>query len=112
MTIYQHPCYSLACHWRWNPMTEDRHYNSNPVWTSINLLEKLFLKQVSRSTQAVINKPSDIRTRTLEDQPRYVILFGYPRTGSSFTGELFNQNPDAFYLYEPLHDIHRYDLTE
>ena len=31
----------------------------------------------------------------------YAVVFGYPRTGSTFTGELFNQNPDALYMYEP-----------
>ena len=41
------------------------------------------------------------------EQPTFVILFAYYRSGSSFTGELFNQNTDAFYFYEPLHDIVR-----
>ncbi|XP_006814741.1 carbohydrate sulfotransferase 1-like [Saccoglossus kowalevskii] len=33
----------------------------------------------------------------------YVILFSRFRTGSSFTGQLFNQNPNIFYYFEPLH---------
>lgn len=32
-----------------------------------------------------------------------VLLMAYYRSGSSFTGELFNRNPDVFYLYEPLY---------
>ena len=31
-----------------------------------------------------------------------IILFTSYRTGSSFTGELFRQNPSVFYLFEPL----------
>ena len=34
--------------------------------------------------------------------PLLVIILAYQRTGSSFLGELFNQNPDAFYWFEPL----------
>ena len=33
----------------------------------------------------------------------YVLILAQPRTGSSFLGQLFNQHPDIFYLYEPLH---------
>lgn len=31
-----------------------------------------------------------------------VIIMAYYRSGSSFFGELFNRNPDVFYLFEPL----------
>ena len=44
---------------------------------------------------------------TVAENPIFVVLFGYPRTGSSFAGEIFNRNPQAFYVYEPLHDIHK-----
>ena len=33
---------------------------------------------------------------------KVVILFSNKRSGSSFVGELLNQNPNAFYLFEPL----------
>lgn len=33
----------------------------------------------------------------------YVLTLAQPRTGSSFLGQLFNQHPDIFYLYEPLY---------
>ena len=33
----------------------------------------------------------------------FVLILAQPRTGSSFLGQLFNQHPDVFYLYEPLH---------
>ncbi|XP_078352199.1 carbohydrate sulfotransferase 3-like [Oculina patagonica] len=33
----------------------------------------------------------------------YVLILAQPRTGSSFLGQLFNQHPDIFYLYEPLY---------
>lgn len=33
----------------------------------------------------------------------YVLILAQPRTGSSFLGQLFNQHPGMFYLYEPLH---------
>uniref|UniRef100_H2ZM12 Sulfotransferase n=1 Tax=Ciona savignyi TaxID=51511 RepID=H2ZM12_CIOSA len=33
---------------------------------------------------------------------KVVIVFTSKRSGSSFLGEMFNQNPNAFYLFEPL----------
>ncbi|NXJ23137.1 CHST7 sulfotransferase, partial [Dicrurus megarhynchus] len=33
---------------------------------------------------------------------RHIYLHATWRTGSSFLGELFNQHPDVFYLYEPM----------
>ncbi|XP_004068361.1 carbohydrate sulfotransferase 7 [Oryzias latipes] len=39
-------------------------------------------------------------------QPRiHIYLHATWRTGSSFLGELFNQHPDVFYLYEPMWHI-------
>lgn len=35
-------------------------------------------------------------------QPKTVVVLTYQRCGSSFFGQLFNTNPDVFYLYEPL----------
>jgi len=34
-----------------------------------------------------------------------LIIVAQPRTGSSFLGAAFNQHPDVFYLFEPLHGI-------
>lgn len=34
-----------------------------------------------------------------------VIIVGYHRSGSSFLGEMFNRNPNAFYIFEPIHTI-------
>ncbi|NXM07950.1 CHST7 sulfotransferase, partial [Tyrannus savana] len=35
-------------------------------------------------------------------EKRHIYLHATWRTGSSFLGELFNQHPDVFYLYEPM----------
>ena len=42
-----------------------------------------------------------------------VLLLTYMRSGSTFTGELFNQNPDAFYWFEPADGVlsHVYGST-
>jgi len=38
--------------------------------------------------------------------PKYVIILTYQRCGSSFFGNIFNLNPDAFYAYEPLDSVY------
>ncbi|XP_022792516.1 uncharacterized protein LOC111331629 [Stylophora pistillata] len=44
-------------------------------------------------------------TYTSPVQRKTVIIVAEPRTGSSFLGDAFNQNPDVFYLFEPLHGV-------
>uniref|UniRef100_H2ZZY1 Sulfotransferase n=1 Tax=Latimeria chalumnae TaxID=7897 RepID=H2ZZY1_LATCH len=43
---------------------------------------------------------------TFQQQTRkHIIIFATTRSGSSFTGQLFNQHPDIFYLFEPLYHV-------
>jgi len=37
---------------------------------------------------------------------KYIIILTYQRCGSSFFGNVFNLNPDAFYAYEPLDSLY------
>jgi len=38
----------------------------------------------------------------VEAVPKSVIILTYQRSGSSFLGQMFNTNPFAFYMFEPL----------
>ncbi|XP_071103319.1 carbohydrate sulfotransferase 1-like [Haliotis cracherodii] len=40
-----------------------------------------------------------------------VILLAYMRTGSSFTGDIIQQSPDVFYMFEPLFSVEKYHLS-
>ncbi|XP_078682089.1 carbohydrate sulfotransferase 1-like [Branchiostoma floridae x Branchiostoma belcheri] len=62
-------------------------------------------KQVTNEKPAGLNQlnaSSSQRTNEKPADPVHVIIFTNRRSGSSFLGELFNQNPDVFYLFEPL----------
>ncbi|XP_046558332.1 carbohydrate sulfotransferase 1-like [Haliotis rubra] len=37
-----------------------------------------------------------------------VVLLTYMRSGSTFTGDVIQNNPDVFYVFEPLHSIERF----
>ncbi|KAJ1118619.1 hypothetical protein NDU88_006808 [Pleurodeles waltl] len=51
------------------------------------------------SQEGITGDPS----RGPEEHPKqHIYLHATWRTGSSFLGELFNQHPDVFYLYEPM----------
>ncbi|XP_048652427.1 carbohydrate sulfotransferase 7 isoform X1 [Marmota marmota marmota] len=39
---------------------------------------------------------------TVAHEKQHIYVHATWRTGSSFLGELFNQHPDVFYLYEPM----------
>lgn len=57
--------------------------------------------------------PSDSRwrvscdeSRTPAESPRkHILLFATTRSGSSFTGQLLNQHPGVFYVFEPLYHV-------
>uniref|UniRef100_A0A8C4X124 Sulfotransferase n=1 Tax=Eptatretus burgeri TaxID=7764 RepID=A0A8C4X124_EPTBU len=36
---------------------------------------------------------------------KHILILGTTRSGSSFLGQFFNQNPNVFYLYEPLFHV-------
>ncbi|KAL4659309.1 carbohydrate sulfotransferase 1-like [Arapaima gigas] len=62
-------------------------------------------------------KPKDDSWRSLcEERPpsersphsppqKHILLFATTRSGSSFTGQLFNQHPGIFYIFEPLYHV-------
>ena len=53
---------------------------------------------------------SDIQAPT---QPKAKLLIvTYMRSGSTFTGDMFDQSPDAFYVFEPLHGINDYNTVK
>ena len=47
------------------------------------------------------NRVDPKRRKIDKDAPRVILLSQF-RTGSTLVGEIFNQNPDIFYLFEPL----------
>ena len=49
------------------------------------------------------------RNSQLIKQPERVniIILSFPRSGSSFLGDIFNQHPDVFYLFEPVRTVQR-----
>ena len=61
-------------------------------------------KEGNHSKTVVKQAPKFYPTETVVSPraPVNVFLFAYMRGGSSLLGEVFNQNPDVFYWYEPL----------
>ncbi|XP_072174267.1 carbohydrate sulfotransferase 5-like [Diadema setosum] len=60
--------------------------------------------------------PQSHPTALMSEQPPVVILLSLWRFGSSILGQLFNQNKDMFYLFEPLYAAsilsQRYNYTD
>ncbi|XP_033099798.1 carbohydrate sulfotransferase 1-like isoform X2 [Anneissia japonica] len=79
------------------------------IWQNRTHTDKLHSKYPSQNNSSYypehpIPKPS--RSRVM------VILLGNMRTGSSYVGEIFNQNSDFFYVFEPLHSVdERYNVN-
>ncbi|XP_077424713.1 carbohydrate sulfotransferase 1 isoform X2 [Vanacampus margaritifer] len=42
---------------------------------------------------------------SMESPQKHILLFATTRSGSSFTGQLLNQHPEVFYMFEPLYHV-------
>ena len=63
----------------------------------------IFMSNVFQFTQPASHlKETGRYSATEKGISAYVLILAQPRTGSSFLGQLFNQHPGVFYLYEPL----------
>ncbi|XP_066518906.1 carbohydrate sulfotransferase 7 [Hoplias malabaricus] len=70
--------------------------NTVALWSSIN-------SNNGNGTEAAAGWRSEENGNgTRSDEKIHVYVHATWRTGSSFLGELFNQHPDVFYLYEPM----------
>ncbi|XP_028826869.1 carbohydrate sulfotransferase 1-like [Denticeps clupeoides] len=43
--------------------------------------------------------------KQMSSKKNHILILAATRSGSSFFGQLFNQHPDVFYLYEPLNHV-------
>ena len=87
--------------------------NHNPPHNQVTTPAASLLDRLAQSTQVrhsestVTSPPTDTPT----PQPvapaniTQVLLYTYYRGGSSFLGDVFNNNPDVFYWFEPLAGI-------
>ena len=63
----------------------------------------IIISNVFQLTQPAPHLKETGRHSTTEKRiSAFVLILAQPRTGSSFLGQLFNQHPGVFYLYEPL----------
>ncbi|XP_006002851.1 carbohydrate sulfotransferase 2 [Latimeria chalumnae] len=82
------------------------------ILTMLNLVDYKWTKEPQQCNDQVRHTPyqtrSDIRYLYRQQPARkrqLVYVFTTWRSGSSFFGELFNQNPETFFLYEPMWHI-------
>ncbi|KAI0237096.1 hypothetical protein LSAT2_012427 [Lamellibrachia satsuma] len=51
-------------------------------------------------------KSPDVKASFVAGEPKQLLILAYQRTGSSFFGRIFDNDPDAFYVYEPLDGLY------
>ncbi|KAG7333327.1 hypothetical protein KOW79_003462 [Hemibagrus wyckioides] len=57
------------------------------------------------SLKSFYNNNSVSSNITIVPARKHILLFTQTRSGSSFAGQLFNQHPDIFYMFEPLYHV-------
>ena len=72
-------------------------------WNGANMKARLTIN----TTNSRINAESNTtKVNISSNKPRLnVIILTHMRSGSSFTGNMFNFHPDVFYLFEPLNEL-------
>ncbi|KAK3569733.1 hypothetical protein QTP86_004054 [Hemibagrus guttatus] len=60
-------------------------------------------KRPDHSLKSFYNNNSS--KKTIVPARNHIILFSQTHSGSSFAGQLFNQHPDIFYMFEPLYHV-------
>lgn len=91
-------------------MTKPGQNNINNVWpNNIRRCSNCTSERVN--SQKVLFNTGNIRhvenvqapfQPFVDGEPKSVIILTYQRSGSSFFGQMFNTNPSAFYMFEPL----------
>ena len=51
-------------------------------------------------------KSPDVKASFVAGEPKQLLILAYQRTGSSFFGQIFDNDPDAFYVFEPLDGLY------
>ena len=68
-------------------------------WISLELFTSLEQAYLTTKTDSFARSSS---SNTSTSKRVNVIIISEPRSGSSFLGQIFNQHPDVFYLFEAL----------
>ena len=72
-------------------------------WNGTNMKARLTINTTNSRIKAESNTT---KGNISNNKPRLnVIILTHIRSGSSFTGNMFNFHPDVFYLFEPLNEL-------
>ena len=72
-------------------------------WNGTNMKARF---TISTTNSTIAAESNTTKVNISNNKPRLnVIILSHVRSGSSFTGNLFNFHPDVFYLFEPLNEL-------
>ncbi|XP_072176546.1 carbohydrate sulfotransferase 1-like [Diadema setosum] len=75
----------------------------NEIMDSVGLRDSEAFDRRETGDRGVVT-PKE-RMQLTSEKPIFIVLLGRMRTGSSLIGEIFNQNENIGFLYEPLHAV-------
>ena len=72
-------------------------------WNGTNMKARF---TISTTNSTIADESNTTKVNISNSKPRLnVIILTHMRSGSSFTGNMFNFHPDVFYLFEPLNEL-------
>ena len=76
------------------------YQSSSDISTTVSVTGTTFTRNSSQETETggtTLNSTNDTTPEV-----KQILLVTHMRSGSTFLGEMFNQNPEVFYWFEPL----------
>lgn len=84
-----------------------RNYDQMYPLTNYQYINEANLNNRALNPSRIVSVPQQGRVFAKQQKKKVVIISTRYRSGSTFTGEMFNQNPDYFFTFEPLHSFKR-----
>ena len=87
------------------PITEDKLH---PVRLLKEKVRKSSRENGNQATRSTNKGQTDRRQEAMAVKRSNLLILSQGRSGSSLLGELFNANPNVFYVFEPLHTARKF----
>ena len=104
--FFKRSCFVIFIVVTWNWINSSKISLSADILKSVNPDDSLENRNINHISVTVKYKPNVLPKIDYSFKIGGLIVVSTLRSGSSFLGQLFNQNPSVFYFFEPLFPLH------
>lgn len=94
------------------PLTYSPTHNFVPTVLTVSDVQPRQLEISEHENDVELHNSEHCKTVETQTKRTVIALVAYHRGGSTFTGDILNEHPDVFYLYEPLRKLWKGNTLE